>query len=72
MCAYLLKQKWQTNNITSICDYLFVVDNRMLFAGIILVAELIQGNWKFNGQELGITDVIMLHKLEQFKSLMQF
>jgi hypothetical protein len=72
MCAYLLKKKCQTNNILSICDYLFIVDNRQLFAGVELVAELIQGRWQFNANEANIKDVIMLHKLKQFKSLMQF
>jgi hypothetical protein len=72
MCAYLLKRKLQTNNITSICDYLFIVNNCKLFAGVDLVAELIQGKWEFNPNESNIKDVIMLHKLSQFKSLMQF
>lgn len=72
MSAYLLKQKCQTNNITPICDYLFIVNNNMLFAGVELVAELEKGDWKFNNKELEITDVIMLHKLKQFKSLMKF
>lgn len=70
MAAYLIKQKLQTNNITSICDYLFIVNNRLLFAGSELVAELIQGKWEFNGQESKIKDVIVLLKLEQFKKLM--
>ena len=68
----MLKQKCQTNNILSIADYLFVVDNRMLFAGVDLVAELEKGKWIFNGMESNITNVIVLYKLEQFKKLMEF
>lgn len=70
MCAYLIKTRLQTNNITSICDYLFIVNNCMLFAGSELVAELEKGKWIFNGQESKIKDVVILLKLEQFKSLM--
>ena len=68
----MLKKQWQTNNITSICDYLFIVDNCKLFAGTTLVAELVQGKWEFNANESSITDVITLFKLDQFKKLMQF